>query len=224
MRFSDRDADADAGGWRTGICRRLERCVCGREFGRARNGYDTNSIDSQLTSEAAGAGDTLTLTKRSTSRLSDTWSASVGYFFTPYIGLEAAFLHVGEIRYITVGATTNSGTSESVASTTEVTSHGPALSLVFRLPLTEAVEADLKIGDYFGKTTFDQDTLVGGNQDFIAPSKSSSSVLASAGAAYSIAGHFSIRLDYSRIQQTGDQDAGAKFSVNLITAGVSYSF
>jgi opacity protein-like surface antigen len=93
-----------------------------------------------------------------------------------------------------------------------------------RLPLTEAFEADLRLGDYFGKTTYDNYLSVGPNADFVGPSNSGSSLLAGVGAAYNMAGHYSIRLDYLRIEHTGGGDAGAKFDVNLVTAGLSYSF
>lgn len=202
----------------------LNGAYIGANFGRARNSYDTGFLDSQLTDGAAAAGDTIDIDKRSTSRLSDVWSADVGYFFAPSIGVEAAFLHLGEIRYLTVGTVTNSGNAQALASTTEVTSHGPALSLIWRLPLAEAFEADLRLGDYLGKTTFDNDVAVGANSNFVAPSKSTSSLLAGIGAAYSIAGHYSIRLDYLRIQQAGNSDTGGKFNVNVVTAGLSYTF
>jgi hypothetical protein len=201
----------------------LDGVYCGGNFGRARNAYGTGFIDSQLSSEATAAGDTLALTRQSTDRLSDFWSGDAGYLFTPYVGLEASFLHVGEIRYIAIGSVTNSGTSESLASTTEVTSHGPAISLVLRLPLAEAFDASLRLGDYYGKTTFDNDLIVGSKRQFTEHSKSGSSLLARVGAAYTIAAHYAVHVDYLRIEQAGDISTG-KFSVNVLSAGVSYAF
>jgi len=202
----------------------LSGAYVGGNFGRAKNSYDTGFVDSQISSGATSAGDTLDIMKRSTTRYSDFWSADVGYFFAPYIGVEAAFLHVGQVRYISVGSLINSASNDSLETTTEVTSHGPALSLIFRLPLAEAFEADIRLGDYLGKTTFDNDVSVGANSSFISPSSSSSSLLVGAGAAYSIAGHCSFRLDYLRIQQAGSSDTGGKFNVNVMTVGLSYTF
>jgi opacity protein-like surface antigen len=48
--------------------------------------------------------------------------------------------------------------------------------------------------------------------------------LAGVGAAYTVGGHVSIRLDYLRVNKTGSSDATGKFSVNMATAGVSYTF
>jgi hypothetical protein len=201
----------------------LDGTYLGANFGRARNTYGTGFIDSQLSSDAAAAGDTLALTRKSTNRLADFWSADAGYLFTPYVGVEAAFLHLGEIKYITVGTITNAGSSESLTSTTEVTSHGPALSLLLRLPIAEALDVDLRVGDYFGKTTFDSNLIVGANSRFTARSKSGSSVLADVGAAYTVAAHYSFRADYLRVQNAGDSSTG-KFSVNVLSAGVTYTF
>jgi hypothetical protein len=201
----------------------LDGVYVGGDFGRARNGYGTGFVDSQLSSDATAAGDTLALTRKSTDRLADFWSADAGYLFTPYVGIEASFLHVGEIRYIALGSVTNSGTSESLTSTTEVTSHGPALSLVLRLPLAEAFEANLRLGDYYGKTTFDNNIIVGSKSQFTAHSKSGSSLEARIGAAYTVAAHYSVHVDVLRIQQAGDSSTG-KFSVNVLSAGISYTF
>jgi len=201
----------------------LDGTYVGANFGRARNTYGTGFIDSQLSSEAAAAGDTLALTRKSTNRLADYWSADAGYLFTPYVGVEAAFLHLGEIKYIAVGSVTNSGTTESLTSTTEVTSHGPALSLLLRLPLAEAFEADFRVGDYFGKTTLDSNLIVGSNNQFTAHSKNGSSLLADLGAAYTVAAHYSFRVDYLRVENAGDSSTG-KFSVNVLAAGVTYTF
>jgi opacity protein-like surface antigen len=47
--------------------------------------------------------------------------------------------------------------------------------------------------------------------------------LAGLGASYTVAGHWSVRIDYLRFNKTGDTEVG-KFSVNLASAGVSYTF
>ncbi|MGC1524144.1 MAG: outer membrane beta-barrel protein [Steroidobacteraceae bacterium] len=202
----------------------LSGAYFGGNFGRARNAYDTGFIDGQIESAAAGSGDTVDFTARSVQRMSDAWWADAGYFFTPYVGIDAAFLHVGEMRYVAVGRLTNLFGNQSIGTENEVTSHGPAVSLILRLPLTESVAANLRLGDYLGKATLDDSVNVGPNSSSTIASKSSSSLLAGAGASYTIGGHVSIRLDYLRINKTGAGDTIGKFSVNLATAGVSYTF
>jgi opacity protein-like surface antigen len=156
--------------------------------------------------------------------MSDVWWFDAGYFFTPYIGVDAAFMHLGEMRYIAVGSISGSANTESLASTTEVTSHGPALSLILRLPLTESFDVSLRVGDYFGKTLLQNDVIAGGNSVFFSQSKSGSSLLAGVGASYAFAGHYSVRIDYLRVNDSGDSGTTGKFSINMATVGVSYTF
>jgi opacity protein-like surface antigen len=196
----------------------------GGNFGRARNTYGPGFIDGQISTEATSAGDTVSYTAKSVQRMSDGWWIDTGYLFTPYVGIEAAFLHLGEIRYIAVGTLGDSAGSRFLSTTTEVTSHGPALAAILRLPLTEAVELDLRLGDYLGKATSETNVTVASASSFTAQSKSTSSLLAGIGGSYTIAGHWSMRLDYVRINDTGDKATVGKFSVNLATAGISYTF
>jgi hypothetical protein len=202
----------------------LSGAYLGGNFGRARNSYDTGFIDGQIASAAAASGDTVDFTARSIQRMSDAWWADTGYFFTPYVGIDAAFLHIGEIRYVAVGQLTSFFGNQSISTENEVTSHGPALSLILRLPLTESFAANLRLGDYYGKATWDNSINVGANSTFTPSTKSESSLLAGVGAAYTIGGHVSIRFDYLRVNKTGSSDTTGKFSVNLATAGVSYTF
>ena len=196
----------------------------GASFGRVLNSYDTGYVDQQFATQAVAAGDTLGVTGRSVHRFVDGWWGDVGYLFTPYIGLEAAFLHLGEIRYKTTGELNIAGVEDATATSTEVTSHGPALALLGRLPLTEWFEADMRLGDYFGKTGFYNRVELLGQTSAVTAAKTDSSLLASVGGAFTFAGHWSARLDYLRVNKTGDTLSGGKFSVNLLTAGVSFTF
>ncbi|HME41108.1 MAG TPA: outer membrane beta-barrel protein, partial [Steroidobacteraceae bacterium] len=158
-------------------------------------------------------------------KMSDAWWANAGYYFIPYVGIDAAFLHIGELRYIAVGQVNGSIGNQPFSTENEVTSHGPALSLMLRLPLAESFAADLRLGDYYGKATWNNTLSVGANSAFTTPtSKSASSLLAGVGASYTIGGHVSIRLDYLRVNKTGSADTTGKFSVNLATAGVAFTF
>jgi opacity protein-like surface antigen len=196
----------------------------GGNVGRALNSYNTGYIDQQYETQAVEVGDSLGITSRSVHRFDYVWWADAGYYFTPYVALDAAFLHLGEIRYKTTGQINVVGVENATATSTEVTSHGPALSLLGRLPLTDALEADLRVGDYFGKTVFYSRIDAFGQSSTVAASKSTSSLLAGVGAAYSFAGHWSVRLDYLRVQKTGDSASSGKFSVNVASAGVSFTF
>jgi carbohydrate-selective porin OprB len=201
----------------------LSGAYVGGNFGRAQNQYDTSSIDSQIESEAQNAGTTATFTSRSTRKLSDAWWINAGYFVNSYVGLDAAFFHLGELKYEASGTLTGFSGAQTLDTQTEITSHGPAISLMLRLPLTESFAADLRVGDYYGKSTVENYIAVGSSSSSIRASSSASSLLVGAGASYTFAGHWSIRLDYLRVNKTGDSQLG-RFSVNLASAGVSFTF
>jgi hypothetical protein len=196
----------------------------GANFGRALNSYNTGYIDQQYVSQAVEFGDSLDITSRSVHRFDDIWWGDVGYYFTPYVALDAAFLHLGEVRYKTAGIVNEGGTDDAIATSTEVTTRGPALSILGRVPLTDQLEADIRLGDYIGKSVFYNRIDVLSQESLVTASRTTSSLLAGAGGAYTFAGHWSVRLDYLRVNKTGDSATGGKFSVNLATAGVSFTF
>jgi opacity protein-like surface antigen len=196
----------------------------GGNFGRAHNTYDTGFIDSEIASAASGEGDSASYRARSIRRMSDVWWGDAGYLFNPYIGVEAAFFHLGQMKYWAVGTFTDPNGAQSLSTKTEVTSHGPALSLVLRLPFSETFEADLRAGDYYGKTTTNTLITIASESAPNSASKSSSSLLVGVGAAYTIAAHWSLRADVLRVNKAGDSSTVGRFSVNLVTLGASYTF
>jgi hypothetical protein len=195
----------------------------GGSFGRAHNTYDTGSLDSQLDAEAVASGDSIAYTSRSTRRMSDAWWGDAGYLFNPYIGIEAAFIHLGEIKYRSVGSLTTASGNDSISSATEISSEGPALSVVLRLPLTEEFALDLHAGDYYGKAKASANLAVASNSAPTSSSSSSSSLLVGVGAAYTIAAHWSLRGEVLRINKAGDSAVGT-FSVNVVAVGASFTF
>jgi hypothetical protein len=196
----------------------------GGNFGRAHNTYDTGFIDSELAAVAAADDDSVSYSARSTRRMSDVWWADVGYLFNPYVGLEAAFFHVGEIKYWAVGTLTTPFDTRFLSTKSEISSKGPALSLVLRLPLTNALDVDLHVGDYYGKTTANVLVTIDSSSTPNPTIKSSSSLLVGVGAAYTVAAHWSVRADLLRVNKAGDSSTVGTFSVNLVTLGASYTF
>jgi hypothetical protein len=196
----------------------------GGNFGRALNSYNTGYVDQVYETQASELGSSVGVTSRSVHRFVDVWWGDAGYYFTPYVALDAAYLHLGELRYKTTGEINVGGAENPTATSTEVISRGPALSVLGRLPLTDSFEADLRLGDYFGKTGFYSRIEAFGESSVVTASKTSSSLLAGIGGAYTFAGHWSVRVDYLRVQKTGDSASSGKFSINVASAGVSFTF
>jgi hypothetical protein len=202
----------------------LSGLYIGGNFGRAQNEYDTAFVDDQYRDAAKDAGNTLKYTASSVQRTDNTWWANAGYMIWPYIGIDAAFLHLGELTHRATGDLEMSSRDYPAFTTATITSHGPALSLLARLPLAESLDVDIRLGDYYGKTT--QTTGFDYKSKFAmgAQSTTASSLLAGVGAAYTFAWHWSIRLDYLRVNQAGNSNTVGKYNVNLETAGVTFTF
>jgi hypothetical protein len=201
----------------------LDGLYVGGNYGRARSSYDTNFVASQLATAASDAGDGQTVDSSRVFRTSAAWWADLGYWFGPNVGMEAAFLHLGELKYRSTGSLATFEGTEPYVLGGEVSSRGPALSLVGRLPLTESLEVDARVGDYYGKTTLTTGLLINSQYTPSPQSTTGSSLLLGVGVGYTFGTHWSLRLDYLRIGQVGNDGVG-KFDVNLPAVGFSFTF
>jgi hypothetical protein len=198
----------------------LSGVYVGGNFGRAQNEYHTAFIDDQYVNLAKSDGDTLKFTSSSVHRTDNTWWADAGYMIGPYVGVDASFFHLGELTHLAKGEVE----TEPLVAAATLTSHGPALSLVARLPLLESLDLEARLGDYYGRTTVVSISGVNSKYAQAKTTSTASSLLAGVGAAYTFARHWSIRLDYLRVNQAGNGNTVGKYNVNLGTAGVAFTF
>jgi opacity protein-like surface antigen len=202
----------------------LDGLFLGGSFGRARNEFNTVSVEDQFVGEAKSAGDTLKYTGSSVHRDSNAWWVDAGYMPWMHFGVDAAFLHLGELSSHATGSLKIPGVgTDSVLSTAKITSRGPALAVLFRLPLAEHWDVDFRLGDYLGKSTETSGIFFKKVSQTTPESSSASSLLAGVGSAYTFLGHWSVRLDYIRVDHAGNSDTG-KFNVNLASLGVRFTF
>lgn len=195
----------------------------GANAGRAQIDNDNGLYQSQLVQEVASIG-TLKYTRASLRKRTDSWWVDAGYMASPYIGLEASFFHFGQLLNQVVGEfTPTGGTKESVYLATHVQSSGPALGVLFRLPLVEHLDLTLRAADYYGRTDLTENLHV--TTPFANRTTSrDSSLLAGLGAACSFGGHWSARVDYIRVNGAGNSSAVVKYNVDNLSLGLSYSF
>ncbi|MGO8856341.1 MAG: outer membrane beta-barrel protein [Steroidobacteraceae bacterium] len=196
----------------------------GGNYGAARNEYQTSFVDDQYQQAAMSAGDSLDITTTSVRRSGDTWWVDAGYMPWVYVGFDAAFFHLPELTHRTSGTLQTAIGGEPIVTTATVTSRGPAVSLVARVPLTESLELGMRVGDYFGKTTLTTGLELNSTYSSSPQSASKSSLLVGIGGAYTFAGHWSLRLDYLRFDHAGDSRTVGTFSMNMATAGVAFTF
>ena len=204
-------ADVDGGGF-----------FVGGVVGRAPIATNVALYQSQLEASASGSG-SLVFTKASLSKRDIAWSFDSGYMLRPYVGVEASYLHFGRVWNQLAGSfVPTDGTSEYVYAATVLESRGPALGLLFRLPLIESFDVDFRLADYYAHTQLTS-TLVAAEHTSGTVTSNSSSLLAEIGMSYSFAGHWLAKLDYLRVNQAGN-DRTMKYDIGMASAGVAYAF
>ncbi|HEY2676594.1 MAG TPA: outer membrane beta-barrel protein [Steroidobacteraceae bacterium] len=195
----------------------------GGSAGSAKIGADYGQLQSQLEGEAEGFG-TLQFTTASLHNRNTAWWFNTGYMAWPIVGIDASYLHLGEIHNQVDGTyTPDGGTSIPISATTRLKSEGPALGLLFRLPLAEDFALNIRVADYYAKTTLSTIIDLNGTTATEQTAKRSS-LLLGLGASYSFLGHWSARFDYLRVQHAGDSATVGTYNVDMFAAGVSYTF
>jgi opacity protein-like surface antigen len=194
----------------------------GASAGIAKISANNAAFQDQLQSVAAGIG-TLDFTSASLHDRKTAWWGDVGYMAWPFLGIEASYLHLGEVYNQVDGTFTPTGDAPRfVGAATRLSSKGPALGLLFRVPVMENFDINVRIADYYARTTL---TNIFNSTTYttIVATANRSSLLAAVGASYVFAGHWSARLDYLRIEHAGDDSTG-KYNAGVLTLGASYTF
>jgi hypothetical protein len=195
----------------------------GASVGVAKIQTDNAAYQTELQSEINGFG-SLVFTSASLEDRKTAWWVNTGYMAWPYVGIDASYLHLGEL-YNEVNGTYTSifGATQSVGAATRLRSEGPALGLLFRLPLVENFDLNFRIADYYSRATL-TNILNAATYTTTVQSANGSSLLLGVGAAYSFLGHWSARLDYLRIEHAGDSATVGTFNAGMVSAGVSFTF
>jgi opacity protein-like surface antigen len=194
----------------------------GASAGLANIDYDNSAYQTQLQNGIEGFG-TLNFTSAELHDRKTAWWVNAGYMAWPIVGIDVSYLHLGELYNQVNGAfTANDGAMNPVGAATRVSSKGPALGLLFQLPLTDRFDVNLRIADYYARTRLTTILNAAAYQTTI-QSANRSSLMAGLGVSYVFAGHWSARLDYLRIQHAGDSTTG-KYNAGMLAAGASYTF
>jgi hypothetical protein len=178
----------------------------------------------QLEGESAGLG-SLHFTHTSFDSNSAAWWADAGFMFAPYAGIEAEYLHLGELSDQVDGTfAATGGSSEPLMARRRLKSDGPALGLLFRLPLVDRVDITLRIADYYSRTTLtNSDSLGADSYSVSSQTVNGSSLLLGLGGAYWFGTRWAVRLDYLRIENAGRSSSVGRFDADTVSAGVSYA-
>jgi opacity protein-like surface antigen len=195
----------------------------GGSVGRAQIDTDNALYQSQLESSVEGFG-SLDWTDASLSKRRTAWWVNAGYMVWPYVGIEASYLHFGQLVNQVVGTYTPVvGNVENVYAETLLSSDGPALGFLFRLPLVEHFDINFRLADYYGRSGL-TNTLIAATTETATETKHSSSLLLGLGVAYTIGAHWSAKIDYLRVQNAQISSASVSYNVDMVSAGVAYTF
>jgi opacity protein-like surface antigen len=195
----------------------------GGSVGVAQIATDTSAYQNELAGQVEGFG-VLEFTSSALEDRKTAWWVNTGYMAWPYVGIDASYLHLGELYYQAFGTFTPAGgASQSVGATTRLKSQGPALGLLFQLPLLENFNLNLRVADYFARTTLTNILSIPSSYTTTVQTANASSLLLGLGASYTIAGHWSARLDYLRVEHAGDSTTG-KYNASYLALGASYNF
>lgn len=194
----------------------------GVSAGLAKFDYDNSAFQTQLQNEAAGFG-TLNFTSAELHDRKTAWWANAGYMAWPFVGIDASYLHLGELyNQVNGTAVANDGTTNPLGAATRLSSKGPALGLLFRLPLGENLDVHLRVADYYARTTL-TNILNAASYTTTIQTANRSTLLAGLGVSYVFEGHWSARLDYLRVEHAGDSATG-KYDAGVLAVGASYTF
>lgn len=143
-----------------------------------------------------------------------------GMRLTPHIAIEASYLDLGAAEYRLDGLV-NLGNTFGVVefeggADIEVT--GPAVALVGIIPVSETIELYGKAGMFFSETDF---TVF---FDSISESASFSSeeILYGVGMAWNLNPSWSLRLDFQRFADVGEEDELGEANIDQFSVGVLY--
>jgi opacity protein-like surface antigen len=208
---------------RTAPAADLSGLYIGGDVGRAQIDANNALYQAELEGSVEGQG-SLDFTKASLSKRHTAWWADTGYMVWPSVGIDLSYFHFGQLSNQVSGTYTPvEGGKESVYAATSLSSAGPALGVLVRLPLLENFDVNLRLADYYGRTRL-TNAVIAVSASTAKETANSSSLLLGVGAAYTFYGHWSAKLDYTRVDQAGNSTKVVKYDVDMLSVGVNYAF
>jgi opacity protein-like surface antigen len=146
------------------------------------------------------------------------FGAFAGYRIWDYFAIEAVYVDLGELKYNADVILSDGAGQDDIPGSVELTqsASGPALTLVGILPFDGPWEVYARAGVLYADTEFgariDIDGTVGEGSD----SETFTETLAGVGFAFHIGDHISVRAEYTKVFDVGDEEADMEDDVNFI--------
>jgi hypothetical protein len=146
------------------------------------------------------------------------WGAFVGYRIFPYAAVEFAYADLGSLHeYHPARAITPLISSTEVRRKLETT--GPAVSALAMLPINDRWDVFLRGGWYFAdqKVTFEATGFPGDRTTF-----GTDGLLFGAGTQYGFGDHWTVRLDFQRYDDVGNENGAGHADIDVFSLGVLF--
>lgn len=179
-------------------------------IGRSSADIDKNALDNDLVT-AGATGISSNVDEEDTA-----YKAQLGYKFNENFAVEGGYADLGEASY----SSTYSGGSANA----HVKASGPIIAAVGIMPINESFSVFGKLGVINAKVEADLNATGPGGS---ATGSSNSTDLKpnwGAGVTYNINNQLGIRAEYEQFRNLGDSNTTGESSVNLLSAGVVYTF
>ncbi len=190
-------------------------------------GLSYGQSKSDITEDDSGFFNVLAST---TTDNSDTaWALAFGYRFNPGVAIELAYNDLGESTFSESGTDTTfpaiTGTLSGSASV-----KGPSVALIGAIPISNW-ELFGKLGVLAAKTEiearFTGRTLTSPVQSFNISERLSAStveVLVGLGVGYTIAEHYHLKFEWTKVPNVGDEEETGESDVSVLALGFQYRF
>jgi OmpA-OmpF porin, OOP family len=148
----------------------------------------------------------------------DAWGVQIGYRWGKYIGMEVGYVNFGKADYVAQIIGTTEEVSQRFVST------GPTLAALGFFPIGERFDVYGRAGILYADTRVrvrDEDLATGEFISFEAKG-SGTELHAGIGGAWNITESFSVRVEYTKYFDVGDEDQTGEQDVDVVQFGILF--
>jgi opacity protein-like surface antigen len=192
--------------------------------GMALADVDENEFDGLLVDVAESAGLSVV---DGTSKVSDSDASLgllVGYRFLPWLAVEAEWLTLGKVDYEAHVQVTDGVVVAPLKTTIETDAKGVAVSALGIWPISQQWDLYGRVGVLLADTSASVRFSSEGASETVSDSQSTQVVLAGIGAGWKVSPTWTVRFDYQRFLDVGDDDLLGEASIDRLSVQWLYKF
>lgn len=197
----------------------------GASIGMSNYSSDQSGTEAELVVALENAGDIVDGPEVETEDSPIGYQAAFGYRFTRYLAFEIGLADYGELTSKGSATYDEGGGPFPLSFTVGFDAQGPVISAIGILPLNEKFELYARAGLMFASSERSVTTRVDGERGPSGTAQGDSQELViGAGAAFNFNQAYSIRVEYQRVGDVGQEDRTGIEELSAITAGLYIRF